>query len=808
VRIAIAAPSSVPFRLGGAERAWNGLLRELIQSTPHQADLIKLPAPEQSLLDVVSSYEAFARLDLSSFDLLITTKYPAWITLHEQHVVYLFHPLRALYDLYPPDLPQSVDFGDARARNLQRLLRRRPERGVLEDVFGRFRELVAALGPLDPALAFQGPLARELVHFLDRVALDPRYVSRHLALSRTVAGRRDYFPAGASVEVLYLPPGIDEFICRGFKYLFTPSRLEGNKRVDLLLRAMRHVTGDVSLKIAGTGPELERLRALAAEDPRVELLGSLSDSQLVDAYADALAVPVVPHDEELGLVTLEAMRSGKPVITCQDSGGPTELVEHGRTGFVTEPTPQAVAAAIDRLVADPQLARRLGATGRRRAAAFTWHRTVTRLLQPQRATKEAERRPRRSKVVIASVARVHPPREATEFRSAHLARALSTEFDVEIVSLGAPGDRPSRQVIAAGVVETVVPRSQAHADAETLASDELGLPLHELFAAEAARYSPEYVFGLARACRSARMLILSRPYLQPAAAELPRPMPFVYYAHRAEAHAWAPLLRETPLGTQLLERVRSVERRSLADSEAVLVATPEDVRLLAEYGIDPDRPVHVPLGLELAGVRQVDNARREQARDRWLVRFAGSGSAAVDRLAVFLGDGDALDVGAGRRLAAIAGELPRALHVVVGCRLEDLGDEMPPNVVVVGSLLRPMRESLLRAADVSVVPAAHPATRLALVECLAAGVPCVVTAAGAYGLPLDDDVHALVREVREFPDAVRRLLAEPELAERLGREGGALVERNYDVDAAARRAVAAVDQAIEAASKRPSAASL
>src|SRR5215211_2095573 len=219
MRIAIAAPSSVPFRLGGAERAWNGLLRELIQSTPHQADLIKLPAPEQSLLDVVSSYEAFARLDLSSFDLLITTKYPAWITFHEQHVVYLFHPLRALYDLYPSDLPQSVDLGDVRARNLQRLLRRRPERDVLEDVFGRFRELVAAFGPLDPTFVLQGPLARELVHFLDRVALDPRYVMRHLALSRTVAGRRDYFPAGASVEVLYLPPSIDEFTCRGFKYL-------------------------------------------------------------------------------------------------------------------------------------------------------------------------------------------------------------------------------------------------------------------------------------------------------------------------------------------------------------------------------------------------------------------------------------------------------------------------------------------------------------------------------------------------------------------------------------------------------------
>lgn len=58
----------MPFRLGGAERAWNGLIRELIHSTPHQADLVKLPAPEQSLVEIVSSYEAFAQLDLSGLD--------------------------------------------------------------------------------------------------------------------------------------------------------------------------------------------------------------------------------------------------------------------------------------------------------------------------------------------------------------------------------------------------------------------------------------------------------------------------------------------------------------------------------------------------------------------------------------------------------------------------------------------------------------------------------------------------------------------------------------------------------------------
>jgi glycosyltransferase involved in cell wall biosynthesis len=793
MRIAIAAPSSVPFRLGGAERAWNGLLRELILSTPHQADLIKLPAPEHSLLDVVRSYEAFSRLDLSGFDLLITTKYPAWITHHPRHVVYVFHPLRVLYDLYPKGLPRRADAADERVRSLQLLIRRRPERELLEDVFGAFHEIVAEIGRDDPLFAFPGPLARELVHFLDRVALDPREVVRHLALSRTVAGRRDYFPPGVAAEVLYLPPNLEGFSCRAFDYLFTPSRLEANKRVDLLVEAMRHVNSDVPLRIGGAGPERERLGGLAVGAGRIAFLGSLSDTELLDAYADALAVPVVPRNEELGLVTLEAMRSGKAVITCRDSGGPTELVEHGRTGLVTDPTPEAIASAIDQLASDPVLARRLGEEGRRRAESVTWHRTVTRLVESGMDSGGARRRAGRTKVVIASPARAFPPRAGFERRTAALAAALVEEFDVELVSLGVDGDRMSRETVAEGVLEAVVPRSAWHASVAAHAEDELRLPLGGLSAAMTAEHSPHYVFELARACRSAAILILARPYLQEAAAALPRPMPVVYHAHRAEAHAWAPILPKTPLGEQLLERVRSVERQAVLDARAVLVSGREDLPLLADYGIDADRLVNAPLGFHPVAVRSGEHSA--QARVRWLARFSGSGEA--DRLAVFLGSGDALDVEAARWIAARAPELPRVVHVVVGFGHDDV-HEVPANVVAIGALASQMRESLLAAADVSIIPLAHPATRLETAECLGTGAPCVLTPAAAHGLPVEDGVHALVGELEDVPEAVSRLLDDRRLAEQLGRGGRELVESEFDSEDAAERARSSVRAAIEA----------
>ena len=803
MRIAIAAPSSVPFRLGGAERAWNGLVGELIRSTPHQADLIKLPAPEQSLIDVISSYRAFAQLDLSSFDLVITTKYPAWITHHKQHVVYLFHPLRALYDLYPTGFPRSVERAGKRVRKFQGLLNRQPERELLDELFGRFDQLVAELGEHDPVLALPGPLARQVVQFLDRVALDPRQIRRHFALSRTVAGRRDYFPPGVQAEILYLPPSLDGFICRRFDYLLAASRLEANKRVDLLVEAMRFVKADVSLKIAGTGPELDTLQRLAEGDRRIELLGSLSDTELLEAYADALAVPVVPRNEELGLVSLEAMRSGKPVITCRDSGGPTELVEHGLTGLVTDPTPAAIAAAIDQLAADPGLAQRLGATGRRRAEAFTWHRTVTKLVRSVAATDTESRvqRSGRAKVVITSGARVHPPRNGTEQRTAALARALAEEFDVEIVSLGPPGERASREAVSDRIVESVVPRRQS--DAATEAAEELGLPLDDLLTPTTVAQSPEYGFALARACRTSAMLVLSRPYLQPAATALPRPTPYVYFAHRAEAETWQSILRAASRGAELLELVRNAERRSLLDAYGVIVATRDDVPLLAEYGISPERLVVAPLGLEQRP-EPVSLERATSARAKWLARI--SDGVSVERLVVFLGSGDAPDIEASRQLSTVARQLPNMLHVAVGCRLEDLGAEAPPNLLAVGSLTAALRESLLRAADLSLVPALHSGTRLELAECLAAGLPSVVTPGGAHGLPLEDGVHALVRELEGFPEAAGRLLREPGLAERLGREASALVDREFDAEAGG-RAVDVVRSAIGTKTEDSSAAS-
>ncbi len=66
------------------------------------------------------------------------------------------------------------------------------------------------------------------------------------------------------------------------------------------------------------------------------------------------------------------MAQAKPVVVCRDGGGLTELVHHERTGLVVDPTPRAIAEAVERLCADQELAAELSANARDRAAELSW----------------------------------------------------------------------------------------------------------------------------------------------------------------------------------------------------------------------------------------------------------------------------------------------------------------------------------------------------------------------------------------------------------------------------------------------------
>jgi glycosyltransferase involved in cell wall biosynthesis len=379
--IAIVAPSPVPLAIGGAENLWWGLLEHLNRRTPHHADLVKLPTPERTFWEIVDSYRRWSELDVSGYDLVISGKYPAWMVSHPRHICYLLHPLRGLYDTYPPGWPERCESDHPDVAALVALLEQpNPGRDLLGECFGRLDAIRARDDVPAEVLALPGPLIRQVVHFLDGIGRGPQAVVRSVALSATVARRPGYFDDPVSIPVAHAPTGVRGLHHGRGRHLFTVSRLDAPKRIDLLVRAMSHVAARVPLRIAGTGPQAATLRELAAGDPRIRFDGFLNEAALADAYAAASAVLFVPYQEDYGYITLEAMLSAKPVITATDSGGPTELIEPGISGLIAEPDPAALGAAIQSLAARPRLARRMGRAGERRAREITWDSVLTTLL--------------------------------------------------------------------------------------------------------------------------------------------------------------------------------------------------------------------------------------------------------------------------------------------------------------------------------------------------------------------------------------------------------------------------------------------
>jgi glycosyltransferase involved in cell wall biosynthesis len=208
--------------------------------------------------------------------------------------------------------------------------------------------------------------------------------TRIFANARNTAARLAKYN-GLKAEPLYHPPPLAGRLRHGAAgdYVLSVGRLEGNKRVDLAIRALAAADRSTRLIVVGDGhlrPQLEQLAAREGVAARVIFTGGVDVDRLVQLYAEALAIVFPPYDEDYGYITLEAFLSRKPVVTTTDAGGPLEFVEDGATGLVAEPTPEAIGSALARLAADRQLAGRLGDAGFERARMITWDGVVDRLL--------------------------------------------------------------------------------------------------------------------------------------------------------------------------------------------------------------------------------------------------------------------------------------------------------------------------------------------------------------------------------------------------------------------------------------------
>lgn len=332
--------AQVPFASGGAERHAAGLVREL-KARGHRVDLVQLPFKWYPREEILLSAAAWRLLDVSEadgtkVDLVVPMKFPSYLVRHPNKVVWLIHQFRQAYDRFGTE---QSDFSAS------------PEDS-------RWRELIAEADATGLGEA-------------RKVFTNARNTADRLRRFNRIEGEALYHPPPLAGRYRDDGPG---------RYGLVVGRLDPWKRMDLAIEGA--ATGGFPLVVAGSGPDEERLRKVAARTGAdVDFRGAVSDEELLSLYAGCGVVLFTPADEDYGYIALEAFLSRKPVVTCTDSGGPLEFVVDGETGRVTAPVGRAVGEAAADLLSEPAPARRMGEKGYEAVRGLTWDAVVSTLLR-------------------------------------------------------------------------------------------------------------------------------------------------------------------------------------------------------------------------------------------------------------------------------------------------------------------------------------------------------------------------------------------------------------------------------------------
>lgn len=345
IRNVLICTTQVPFTTGGGESHVEGLRQALI-AAGYNAEVSALPFKWYPPTEIMRGALAWRLLDLSEangkpIDLVIGMKFPAYLAAHPKKVLWIMHQHRSAYNLW------GTPFDD---------LSTYPE----------------------------GARVRQWIRDCDnRFIGEARKV---FANSQAVAERLRHFNSIAS-EVLYHPPPRADRLRVGElgNYVFYPSRLEPQKRQELLIEAARYLKTPVKIVLAGSARDPQHYESLIKKydvGDRVSLRGFVSEAEMIDLYANALGICYLPFDEDYGYVTLEGMLSGKPLIVPVDGGGATEFIVDGEEGLIIEAQPKAIAEALDSLFADRDRTRAMGARAyeKIRSLNLSWPDVVDKLI--------------------------------------------------------------------------------------------------------------------------------------------------------------------------------------------------------------------------------------------------------------------------------------------------------------------------------------------------------------------------------------------------------------------------------------------
>lgn len=319
-----------------------GLKNALIQHG-HEVETVTMPfkfSPDEYLIDSINIWknQDFNEFNGYLIDKVISLQFPAYYVQHHNKTLWLMHQHRAVYDLY----------------NKNRSTK--PSEKL-----------------------------KNIIYENDTKELQK--IDKIYSMSQTVSKRLKRYNNLDSTPLYHPPLDEDKFYCdESYDYVFFPSRLETLKRQELLIKAMQYTKTPIKAVIAGTGGQYQNYQNLINAlnlNHKIKLIGQITQEEKFSFYAHSLAVVFTPLDEDYGYITLEAMLSSKPLITCKDSGGVLEFVTDNETGFVIEPEAKHLALKLDYIYHNRQKTKELGKNAAQsyRSKNICWNTVAKKLLE-------------------------------------------------------------------------------------------------------------------------------------------------------------------------------------------------------------------------------------------------------------------------------------------------------------------------------------------------------------------------------------------------------------------------------------------
>jgi len=351
------------------------------------------------------------------------------------------------------------------------------------------------------------------------------------------------------------------------------------------------------------------------------------------------------------------------------------------------------------------------------------------------------------KITIATSFPIFPPQNPHAHRIFNLYRHLAVNLRIEIISLAEEKDDYFTGIIAPGLSEIRIPKSDSHRHAEreirqTLGSHESNFSLIEL-----CKLTPQYLSALKKSAHQAIAIICHQPYLLPIVSQCHKPI--WYEATGIESELHANLFSEDQIGIDFMQSIEKVEKQCCQESDFIITASSNIAKqITGTYNISPEKIICIPNGVDSFHNQFISYQQRLTNKEKLGLKEGF--------LVIFMGNGNPHNIEEVKIVLNIASKLRKVNFLILGNIGINLHPRLiPTNVNFIPNLDPEIKSFILDTADVAINPVLHNYNNQAqMIEYFARGIPIISTHLGIEEFDFKRNRYCLVGEIWQFPELI------------------------------------------------------